>query len=115
MCYIGCVGIRKKIFFNTLKTKWQMAELLIRAANSKLPVNFKPKTNEELFMSAALLPGAKENAFEAYGSFFVYCISGNNICTTRGASSCQQCLTVNPRCAWCFQEVSQNQTYTIAL
>ncbi|XP_067397075.1 integrin beta-3 isoform X1 [Emydura macquarii macquarii] len=29
---------------------------------------------------------------------------GSNICTTRGVNSCQQCLAVNPVCAWCFQE-----------
>ncbi|TRY53698.1 hypothetical protein DNTS_008642 [Danionella cerebrum] len=29
---------------------------------------------------------------------------GSNICTSRGASTCQQCLAVHPTCAWCFQE-----------
>ncbi|KYO46518.1 integrin beta-3 isoform X1 [Alligator mississippiensis] len=29
---------------------------------------------------------------------------GSNICTTRGVSSCKQCLAVSPGCAWCFQE-----------
>nr|XP_020653684.1 integrin beta-3 [Pogona vitticeps] len=29
---------------------------------------------------------------------------GNNICVTRGVNSCQQCLTVNPQCAWCSKE-----------
>uniref|UniRef100_A0A7M4FWU0 Integrin beta n=1 Tax=Crocodylus porosus TaxID=8502 RepID=A0A7M4FWU0_CROPO len=29
---------------------------------------------------------------------------GGNICTTRGVSSCKQCLAVSPACAWCFQE-----------
>ncbi|XP_035262028.1 integrin beta-3-like [Anguilla anguilla] len=29
---------------------------------------------------------------------------GSNICTTRGASTCKQCLAVHPSCAWCFQE-----------
>ncbi|ETE73271.1 Integrin beta-3, partial [Ophiophagus hannah] len=46
----------------------------------------------------------RENAFEAYGPIFVCCISGNNVCTTRGANSCQQCLAVNPHCAWYFNE-----------
>uniref|UniRef100_A0A8C1Z308 Integrin beta n=1 Tax=Cyprinus carpio TaxID=7962 RepID=A0A8C1Z308_CYPCA len=36
------------------------------------------------------------------------CISlflpGSNICTSRGASTCKQCLAVHPTCAWCFQE-----------
>lgn len=32
-------------------------------------------------------------------------VSGSNICTSRGASTCQQCLAVHHSCAWCFQEV----------
>uniref|UniRef100_A0A6Q2XP25 Integrin beta n=1 Tax=Esox lucius TaxID=8010 RepID=A0A6Q2XP25_ESOLU len=28
----------------------------------------------------------------------------SNICTSRGGSTCKQCLTVHPSCAWCFQE-----------
>uniref|UniRef100_A0A674AEB0 Integrin beta n=1 Tax=Salmo trutta TaxID=8032 RepID=A0A674AEB0_SALTR len=31
-------------------------------------------------------------------------ISGSNICTSRGASTCKQCLAVHPTCAWCSQE-----------
>uniref|UniRef100_A0A8C1FMH9 Integrin beta n=2 Tax=Cyprinus carpio TaxID=7962 RepID=A0A8C1FMH9_CYPCA len=31
-------------------------------------------------------------------------LPGSNICTSRGASTCQQCLAVHPTCAWCFQE-----------
>ncbi|XP_044531065.1 integrin beta-3 [Gracilinanus agilis] len=27
-----------------------------------------------------------------------------NVCTTRGVNSCQQCLAVNPLCAWCSDE-----------
>uniref|UniRef100_A0AAQ4QNN0 Integrin beta n=1 Tax=Gasterosteus aculeatus aculeatus TaxID=481459 RepID=A0AAQ4QNN0_GASAC len=27
-----------------------------------------------------------------------------NVCTSRGASTCKQCLAVHPSCAWCFQE-----------
>uniref|UniRef100_A0A674ADC5 Integrin beta n=1 Tax=Salmo trutta TaxID=8032 RepID=A0A674ADC5_SALTR len=33
-------------------------------------------------------------------------ISGSNICTSRGASTCKQCLAVHPTCAWCSQEGS---------
>lgn len=32
-------------------------------------------------------------------------VAGPNICTTRGVSSCQQCLAVSPMCAWCSDEV----------
>ncbi|XP_036381784.1 integrin beta-3-like [Megalops cyprinoides] len=31
-------------------------------------------------------------------------VAGSNICTTRGVSTCKQCLAVHPSCAWCFQE-----------
>ncbi|KAG8505085.1 Integrin beta-3 [Galemys pyrenaicus] len=31
-------------------------------------------------------------------------VAGPNICTTRGVSSCQQCLAVSPMCAWCSDE-----------
>uniref|UniRef100_A0A8C8DPE5 Integrin beta n=1 Tax=Oryzias sinensis TaxID=183150 RepID=A0A8C8DPE5_9TELE len=31
-------------------------------------------------------------------------ISGSNICTSRGSTTCKQCLAVHPSCAWCFQE-----------
>ncbi|XP_056325219.1 integrin beta-3b [Danio aesculapii] len=45
-------------------------------------------------------------------SLWIYCVIiflidvglGSNICTSRGASTCQQCLAVHPTCAWCFQE-----------
>ncbi|XP_043911160.1 integrin beta-3 isoform X2 [Protopterus annectens] len=30
--------------------------------------------------------------------------SGLNICTTRGVSSCRDCLAVHPSCAWCSQQ-----------
>uniref|UniRef100_A0A4W4GWP9 Integrin beta n=1 Tax=Electrophorus electricus TaxID=8005 RepID=A0A4W4GWP9_ELEEL len=36
-------------------------------------------------------------------SIFLF-VSGSNICTSRGASTCQQCLAVHHSCAWCFQE-----------
>ncbi|XP_054615252.1 integrin beta-3-like [Dunckerocampus dactyliophorus] len=29
---------------------------------------------------------------------------GSNVCTSRGVTTCQQCLTVHPSCAWCSQE-----------
>lgn len=43
-------------------------------------------------------------------SLWIYCLFltdvglGSNICTSRGASTCQQCLAVHPTCAWCFEE-----------
>ncbi|XP_051925340.1 integrin beta-3-like isoform X1 [Hippocampus zosterae] len=30
--------------------------------------------------------------------------NGSNVCTSRGASTCKQCLAVHPSCAWCVQE-----------
>ncbi|GLD49064.1 integrin beta-3-like protein [Lates japonicus] len=32
-------------------------------------------------------------------------VFGSNICTSRGVTTCQQCLAVHPSCAWCSQEV----------
>ncbi|KAG7504767.1 hypothetical protein JOB18_016515 [Solea senegalensis] len=29
---------------------------------------------------------------------------GSNICTSRGVTTCQQCLAVHPTCAWCSQK-----------
>nr|ACI69249.1 Integrin beta-3 precursor [Salmo salar] len=31
-------------------------------------------------------------------------VLGSNICTSRGVSTCRQCLAVHPSCAWCFKE-----------
>ncbi|KAL4659297.1 integrin beta-3 [Arapaima gigas] len=31
-------------------------------------------------------------------------VRGSNICTSRGASTCMQCLAVHPSCAWCSQQ-----------
>ncbi|KAM8723817.1 integrin beta-3a [Acanthopagrus schlegelii] len=31
-------------------------------------------------------------------------VYGSNICTSRGVTTCQQCLAVDPICAWCSQE-----------
>lgn len=31
-------------------------------------------------------------------------VFGSNICTSRGVTTCQQCLAVDPSCAWCSQE-----------
>uniref|UniRef100_A0A3Q2XKH9 Integrin beta 3a n=1 Tax=Hippocampus comes TaxID=109280 RepID=A0A3Q2XKH9_HIPCM len=31
-------------------------------------------------------------------------LAGSNVCTSRGVTTCQQCLTVDPSCAWCSQE-----------
>ncbi|KAM9784077.1 integrin beta-3-like isoform X2 [Syngnathus typhle] len=36
--------------------------------------------------------------------FFVIIPIGSNVCTSRGVTTCQQCLTVDPSCAWCSQE-----------
>uniref|UniRef100_A0A671X9P3 Integrin beta n=1 Tax=Sparus aurata TaxID=8175 RepID=A0A671X9P3_SPAAU len=35
---------------------------------------------------------------------FTLVITGSNICTSRGVTTCQQCLAVDPICAWCSQE-----------
>uniref|UniRef100_A0A671MSJ7 Integrin beta n=1 Tax=Sinocyclocheilus anshuiensis TaxID=1608454 RepID=A0A671MSJ7_9TELE len=45
--------------------------------------------------------------FKVYIFNCIWCLFvgvGSNICTSRGASTCQQCLAVHPTCAWCFQE-----------
>ncbi|XP_029912834.1 integrin beta-3a [Myripristis murdjan] len=31
-------------------------------------------------------------------------VFGSNICTSRGVTTCRQCLAINPDCAWCSQE-----------
>ncbi|KAK7940096.1 hypothetical protein WMY93_003422 [Mugilogobius chulae] len=31
-------------------------------------------------------------------------VVGSNICTSRGVTTCRQCLAVDPSCAWCSQE-----------
>ncbi|XP_017284911.1 integrin beta-3a [Kryptolebias marmoratus] len=31
-------------------------------------------------------------------------VFGSNVCTSRGVTTCQQCLAVHPSCAWCSQE-----------
>uniref|UniRef100_A0A4W5N300 Integrin beta n=1 Tax=Hucho hucho TaxID=62062 RepID=A0A4W5N300_9TELE len=35
--------------------------------------------------------------------FLLVCTSGSNICTSRGVSTCRQCLAIHPSCAWCFK------------
>ncbi|KAI2666419.1 Integrin beta-3 [Labeo rohita] len=30
--------------------------------------------------------------------------AGSNICTSRGVSTCKECLSIHPTCAWCSQE-----------
>ncbi|KAM6957591.1 integrin beta-3-like [Aplochiton taeniatus] len=47
-----------------------------------------------------------------FGQLMILCLlsstatqaSGSNVCTSRGVSTCRQCLAINPACAWCFQE-----------
>ncbi|XP_037545190.1 integrin beta-3 [Nematolebias whitei] len=31
-------------------------------------------------------------------------VLGSNVCTSRGVTTCQQCLAVHPSCAWCSQQ-----------
>ncbi|XP_075941693.1 integrin beta-3a [Anarhichas minor] len=31
-------------------------------------------------------------------------VFGSDICTSQGVTTCRQCLAVDPRCAWCYQE-----------
>uniref|UniRef100_A0A674NLW0 Integrin beta n=1 Tax=Takifugu rubripes TaxID=31033 RepID=A0A674NLW0_TAKRU len=35
---------------------------------------------------------------------WVFCQLCSNICTSRGVTTCQQCLSVHPSCAWCSRE-----------
>ncbi|XP_044294258.1 integrin beta-5 [Varanus komodoensis] len=37
-------------------------------------------------------------------SSFIHSVSGVNICTSGSATSCEECLLVHPKCAWCFKE-----------
>ncbi|XP_010873075.2 integrin beta-3a [Esox lucius] len=32
-------------------------------------------------------------------------VHGANVCTSRGVTTCRQCLAIHPSCAWCHQEV----------
>nr|XP_028558252.1 integrin beta-3 [Podarcis muralis] len=50
--------------------------------------------------------GKASAAFRVFGLIlFASAVWGDDdICTTRGVNSCQQCLAVNPQCAWCSQE-----------
>jgi hypothetical protein len=38
-------------------------------------------------------------------------VAGSNLCTSRGVSSCQQCLAVSPVCAWCSDEVTSHLVF----
>lgn len=33
--------------------------------------------------------------------------TGSNLCTSRGVTTCRDCLAVDPSCAWCSQEVKK--------
>ncbi|MBN3309601.1 ITB3 protein, partial [Amia calva] len=39
---------------------------------------------------------------------------GSNICTSRGVSTCKQCLAVHPSCAWCFKESFDQESATVS-
>uniref|UniRef100_A0A8C7K3S2 Integrin beta n=1 Tax=Oncorhynchus kisutch TaxID=8019 RepID=A0A8C7K3S2_ONCKI len=39
--------------------------------------------------------------------FLLVCTSGSNICTSRGVSTCRQCLAIHPSCAWWGSSVSR--------
>lgn len=41
-------------------------------------------------------------------------ITGSNICTSRGVTTCQQCLAVHPSCAWCSQEVKTPDIHAVS-
>ncbi|XP_020035268.1 integrin beta-3 isoform X1 [Castor canadensis] len=43
-------------------------------------------------------------ALLALGALAGVGVAGSNLCTSRGVSSCQQCLAVSPVCAWCSDE-----------
>lgn len=36
---------------------------------------------------------------------FLPCFKGLNMCTSGSASSCEECLMIHPKCAWCSKEV----------
>lgn len=37
--------------------------------------------------------------------FFFFVVEGLNICTNGSATSCEDCLLIHPKCAWCSKEV----------
>uniref|UniRef100_A0A3Q2PFB3 Integrin beta 3a n=1 Tax=Fundulus heteroclitus TaxID=8078 RepID=A0A3Q2PFB3_FUNHE len=41
----------------------------------------------------------------AFLLLFASSVCGSNICTSRGVTTCRECLFVHPSCAWCSQEV----------
>ncbi|XP_061465029.1 integrin beta-5 [Rhineura floridana] len=40
---------------------------------------------------------------------FSHTVRGLNICTSGSATSCEECLLVHPKCAWCFKEEFGNK------
>nr|XP_033801508.1 integrin beta-5 [Geotrypetes seraphini] len=34
----------------------------------------------------------------------LHCVKGLNVCTSGSATSCEECLLIHPRCAWCSKE-----------
>ncbi|XP_061911616.1 integrin beta-3-like isoform X1 [Entelurus aequoreus] len=64
------------------------------------------------YMSSSLLsPPGVDAAVSRMDALLVWMLLGItgafglNVCTSRGASTCKQCLAVHPSCAWCVQEV----------
>ncbi|KAJ7992311.1 hypothetical protein DPEC_G00277210 [Dallia pectoralis] len=37
-------------------------------------------------------------------SIIAFEVHGSNVCTSRGVTTCRQCLAIHPSCAWCNQE-----------
>uniref|UniRef100_A0A3Q2PH93 Integrin beta n=1 Tax=Fundulus heteroclitus TaxID=8078 RepID=A0A3Q2PH93_FUNHE len=48
---------------------------------------------------------ALEALISLHKHVFAVIFTGSNICTSRGVTTCRECLFVHPSCAWCSQEV----------
>lgn len=51
-----------------------------------------------------LLPGPAAAASLCLLSAFLHTVRGLNVCTRGSATSCEECLLIHPKCAWCFKE-----------
>ncbi|XP_053123750.1 integrin beta-5 isoform X1 [Hemicordylus capensis] len=51
-----------------------------------------------------LLPYPAAAAYICILSSLFHSVRGVNICTKGSATSCEECLLVHPKCAWCFKE-----------
>uniref|UniRef100_A0A3B5MUD9 Integrin beta n=1 Tax=Xiphophorus couchianus TaxID=32473 RepID=A0A3B5MUD9_9TELE len=48
--------------------------------------------------------------YDVMKCFFAFTFTGSNICTSRGVTTCRECLVVHPSCAWCSDEIPPQST-----